>query len=95
MARGEVTGRKPCAGAGADAKAQPIRGPPTPPAVFTIKSFCAAHDLSESFYFKLKNQGRGPREMQVGSRVLISFESAAAWRAEREAGTAAASTAAE
>jgi len=95
MARGEITGRKLRASAIADAKAHPIRGPPTPPAVFTVRSFCEAHHISESFYFKLKTQRRGPREMQVGARILITFESAADWRREREAETAAASTAAE
>jgi hypothetical protein len=70
--------------------APPIRGPPVPPAVFTIKTFCTAHHISEAFYFKLKSDGLGPREMHVGSRVFITFEAAAAWRREREAVTAAA-----
>ena len=83
----------PCAN---DTIARPRnRGPPTPPAAYTIATFCVAHHLSESFYFKLKTQGLGPREMRVGSRILISFEAAADWRREREAETAAASTAAE
>src|SRR5215831_17906622 len=60
-----------------------------PPGAYTISSFCVAHDLSESFYHKLRPLGLTPREMRVGSRVLISFESAAIWRAEREATTAA------
>jgi hypothetical protein len=68
-----------------------IRGPPPPPtAVFSIASFCIAHGISEAFYFKLKSQGQGPREMRVGSRVFITHESAARWRIEREAATAAA-----
>jgi len=65
-----------------------IRGPPT--AVFSIASFCIAHGISEAFYFKLREQGRGPREMRVGSRVFITHESAARWRIEREAATVAA-----
>ena len=76
-----------------DTGAKPrIRGPPTSPAAYTIPTLCAAHHLSESFYFKLKNMGLGPREMRVGARVLITFEAAADWRREREAETAAAST---
>ena len=75
--------------------APPIRGPPVPPAVFTIATFCVAHHISEAFYFKLKNQGLAPREMRIGSRVFVTFEAAAAWRAEREAATAAAGEAAE
>src|SRR5215831_849594 len=66
----------------------PIRGPPVPPAVFTIATFCIAHHISEAFYFKLQSQGIGPREMRIGSRVFVTFEAAAAWRAEREAATA-------
>src|SRR5262245_8095785 len=59
---------EPCAN---ETVAKPrIRGPPIPPAAYTIATFCAAHDLSESFYFKLCNQGLAPREMKVGARVL-------------------------
>jgi hypothetical protein len=73
-----------------DVTVPPIRGPPTPTAVFSIKSFCLAHGISESFYFELRNQGQGPREMRLGTRVFITFESAERWRIEREAATAAA-----
>jgi hypothetical protein len=65
-----------------------IRGPPT--AVFSIRSFCIAHGISEAFYFKLREQGKGPRELRLGSRVFVSFESAQRWRIEREIATAAA-----
>ena len=65
-----------------------IRGPPT--AVYDIKTFCLAHGISEAFYFKLRSEGRGPREMRVGRRVLITLEAAARWRIEREAATTAA-----
>lgn len=72
------------------AKATPIRGPPVSPACFSIKTFCLAHHISESMFFKMRAAGLGPQVMQVGNRVLITFESAAAWRREREAATAAA-----
>jgi hypothetical protein len=52
---------------------------------FTIRGFCKLHAISERFYFKLKADGRGPDEIQLGHRVLISREAAARWRAEREA----------
>jgi|GEM_PF-3560285 hypothetical protein len=58
--------------------------PAVAPAVYTIPTFCRAHDLSEAFYFKLKKQRLGPREMKVGGRVLISYEAAADWRRARE-----------
>jgi hypothetical protein len=51
---------------------------------FSIRDFCQRHGISEAFYFKLKAQGLTPQEMRLGSRVLISRESAARWRAERE-----------
>jgi hypothetical protein len=67
------------------AKTPPIRGPPVPAAAYSIREFCAAHRLSESMYFKLRNQGLGPDEMSIGSRRIISFEAAERWRREREA----------
>lgn len=50
----------------------------------SIPEFCAAHGLSRSFYFLLRKDGLGPREMRVGGRVLISCEAASDWRRERE-----------
>jgi hypothetical protein len=64
----------------------PFRGPP---AAYDIVGFCRAHSISESFFYKLVDQGRGPRLMRVGRRVLVSAESAAAWRAAMEEETAA------
>ena len=55
---------------------------------YSIKAFCIAHNISEAFFFKLKKEGRGPREMAVGRRTLISIEAAADWRHEREADAA-------
>ena len=55
---------------------------------YSIPLFCARHGISERFYFKLKAAGRGPAEIQLGNRVLISREAAARWRAEREAESA-------
>ena len=58
--------------------------PPTPRLALSIPEFCKAHGISEGFFYKLKKQGEGPREMKVGARTLISFESAAEWRRARE-----------
>jgi hypothetical protein len=93
MARGEVTGRKPRVGASGKKKRRPARAPPT--AMFSIPSFCLAHGISESFFYKLREKGLGPQLTMLGARVFITHESAARWRAEREAATAIASTAAE
>ena len=69
MARPEITGRKVIADS---------------PAAFSIAEFCKAHRISESMYFKMRAQGLGPVEMIVGTRRLISWEAAAAWRRARE-----------
>ena len=73
MAHGEATKRKP-------------RKPPsrTPSAMYSIASFCAAHGISEAFYFKLRDQGLGPDEMRLGTRVFITHEAAERWRRARE-----------
>jgi len=63
------------------------RKPPSadPHALATsIKEFCRLHGISEDMYFKMRREGWGPRTMKVGSRTLISHESAAAWRKARE-----------
>jgi len=58
--------------------------PPPPRLALSIREFCEAHGISEGFFYKLKKQGEGPRQMRVGRRTLISFESAAEWRRKRE-----------
>jgi hypothetical protein len=69
-------------------KANLPRGPPTH--WFSIESFCAAHGISEAFYFELRKKGLAPVESRLGTRVFISHEAAARWRIEREAATVAA-----
>ena len=59
-------------------------GPPTPRLALSIPEFCKAHGISEAFFYKLKKQRKGPREMKLGARTLITFESAAEWRRARE-----------
>jgi len=55
----------------------------------SVRQFCAANNISPAFYYVMKAEGWGPREMWAGSRVLISDESAADWRRKREAAAAA------
>ena len=72
------------------------RGPPPPRAAFTVPEFCEAHRISQAKYYEMKKEGWGrasvadvqvmPVEMEVGRRRLISYEAAAEWRREREAG---------
>jgi predicted DNA-binding transcriptional regulator AlpA len=54
-------------------------------AALSIQEFCATHGISRRTYYHLKEKGKGPREMQVGTRRLISLESAATWRRQMEA----------
>jgi len=59
-------------------------GEPIPLACYSIRQFCAAHDISEDMFFKIQRQGFAPKTMRVGARTLISIEAAAEWRHERE-----------
>jgi hypothetical protein len=75
MARPEITGRK-IGQTEADA--------------FSIPEFSRRHGISISLYYKMRAQNPKsvPREIQAGTRRLISKEAAADWRAERERETA-------
>lgn len=46
----------------------------------SIKEFCKANGISESFFYKLRKQGRAPRTLSVGRRTLITAEAAEEWR---------------
>lgn len=54
------------------------------PVAYNVNQFCAAHDLSRSFFYDLLRSGDGPRIMRVRGRTLISQEAAAEWRAQCE-----------
>jgi hypothetical protein len=61
---------------------------------FSLARFCRRHAISLQLFYKLSQQGIAPQTFQAGSRILISREAAARWRAEREAATAAEAAAA-
>jgi hypothetical protein len=71
MARPEVSGRK---------TAQ--HDPSDEVDAFSVAEFCSRHRISVQLFYK--NRGQMPRTFNVGTRVLISKEAAARWRAERE-----------
>lgn len=50
------------------------------PPAYSISEFCQAHGIGRSFFYKLLQDGRGPRTMQLGRRRLVSREEAAEWR---------------
>ncbi len=54
---------------------------------FSIPEFCQTHAISRALFYVLQKDGRAPRTMQVGRRVLISIEAAAEWRRKMEAAT--------
>jgi hypothetical protein len=55
-------------------------------ASFTIPEWCERHNMSESQYFKLRREGRGPRLMSTGDvGVRISREADVEWIRAREA----------
>ena len=70
MARGEVTGRKNAT--------QPVT-----PMPIALTSFARVIASARSF-LQVEAAGLMPATFNVGTRVLISREAAAAWRRERE-----------
>lgn len=84
MARGEITGKKPGVSTN---QPDPKKNEPPPRLALTILEFCEAFRISDDFYYKLKRQRQGPREMKVGKRTLISMAAADEWRIERERAT--------
>jgi hypothetical protein len=47
---------------------------------YSIEEFCRRHSISRSTYYSLKEVGKGPAEGHALGRVLITKESALAWR---------------
>jgi predicted DNA-binding transcriptional regulator AlpA len=65
-------------------------------AAYKVPEFCEAHGMSQSAYYELKREGRGPREMRIGSKgVRISKEAAEEWRRRMEEIAAAESASSE
>jgi hypothetical protein len=57
-----------------------------PPQAYTVSQFCEAHGIIRGlFYLLMKDKDRAPAIMRAGRRVLISAESAAAWREQMTA----------
>ena len=51
----------------------------------TVAQFCADHSISRTHFYQLIKDGKGPRLMRLGRRVLVSDEAAADWRRDMEA----------
>ena len=65
-------------GIGANMKQTETREAMTP--VMSVEQFCNAHQISRAFFNLLKQRGEAPTYMQVGRRILVTAEGAAAWR---------------
>lgn len=57
----------------------------TQPEMMSISRFCAQHDISRAFLYKLWGRKQGPRSVRIGRKVLISRKSAEEWRQQMEA----------
>jgi hypothetical protein len=53
-------------------------------AASTREEFCRSHRISRSKYYELRKRGEGPDEMIVDGKHLISNESGARWRKQKE-----------
>lgn len=51
---------------------------------FTVEEFCEAYRISRAIFYALRQQGKGPRIMNVGRRTPISEEAAREWRSGME-----------
>jgi hypothetical protein len=56
---------------------------------YTIKEFCRRHSISRSTYYAMRKKGTGPVESHANNRVIITKESALAWRLRGGSGVAA------
>jgi len=50
----------------------------------SIEEFCRSHGISRAKFYLLRDEGRAPRLMKIGTRTLISVEAAAEWRRRME-----------
>lgn len=50
------------------------------PLFYDVNSFCAASQISRSFFYKLSRAGKGPAVTKLGNRTVISTAAAKAWR---------------
>jgi predicted DNA-binding transcriptional regulator AlpA len=52
--------------------------------LLSIRNFCEENSISRSLFYRLVNDGRGPRLTHIGRRTLISSNAAAVWRKRME-----------
>ena len=54
------------------------------PIAYTITEFCAAYRISRPHYFRVRADGRGPRETRIGAKIIISRADADAWLKDQQ-----------
>ena len=54
------------------------------PQTLSIATFCARNGIGLTLYHRLKNEGRGPREMRLGRTIRITLDAERDWQRERE-----------
>ena len=52
---------------------------------YKIEEWCEKRRISRAYYYILRNEGRGPRELRYGRKVTITREADAEWQKAREA----------
>ena len=52
--------------------------------MLSVPAFLAEHGISRSLFYRLVQQGRGPRITKIAGRTLVSAAAAADWRARME-----------
>jgi hypothetical protein len=57
------------------------------PASYGVREFCDAHNISRTQLYGLWAAGTGPRVFKIGTKIFVTGEAAAAWRAAMEAAT--------
>jgi hypothetical protein len=51
----------------------------------TVREFCARNNISVSLFYKLRNAGKAPRLIYIGTKPLITDAAERAWLRELEA----------
>jgi predicted DNA-binding transcriptional regulator AlpA len=54
------------------------------PEAYSVLGFCQAFGISKSLFYKLCQEGRGPKKLKVGRRTLVSRLAATEWMAGLE-----------
>lgn len=50
----------------------------------TISEFCAKYRISRSTYYNMEEEGKAPRRIKLGRRVIITYAAAKDWERDLE-----------